>query len=43
MSFIELHLSDEVAYNVLEETITKGTRDKLEKLYMDTTLSNKLF
>ena len=43
MSSIELHLSDEVTYNVMEETTAKGTWDKLEKLYMGKTLSNKLF
>src|SRR3954469_21304069 len=43
LSSIELHLSDEVTYNVMEETTSKGTLDKLEKHYMGETLSNKLF
>jgi len=43
MSSIEIHLSDEVTYNVKEETTAKGTWEKLEKLYMGKTLSNKLF
>ena len=43
ISSIELHLSDEVMYNVMEETTAKGMWDKLEKLYMGKTLSNKLF
>lgn len=43
MSLIELHLSDEVTYNIMKETSAKGTWKKLEKLYMDKTLSNKLF
>ena len=43
MSSIDLHLSDEVTYNVIEETTANGTWEKLEKLYMGKTLSNKLF
>ena len=43
MSSIELHLSDEVTYNIMEETTAKGTWEKLEKLYIGKTLSNKLF
>ena len=43
MSSIELHLFDEVTYNVMEETTAKGTWEKLEKLYLCKTLSNKLF
>jgi len=43
MSSIELHLSDEVTYNVMEATTAKCTWEKLEKLYMGKTLSNKLF
>ena len=43
MSSIELHLSNEVTYNIMEETTFKGTWDMLEKLYMGKTLSNKLF
>ncbi|KAI9196107.1 hypothetical protein LWI28_021066 [Acer negundo] len=42
MSSIELHLSDEVICNVMEEKSAKGTWEKLEKLYMGKTLSNKL-
>jgi len=42
-SSIELHLSDEVTYNVMEETTAKGTWENLEKFYMGKTLSNKLF
>ncbi|KAI9162073.1 hypothetical protein LWI28_023521 [Acer negundo] len=42
MSSIELHLSDEVICNVMEEKSTKETWEKLEKLYMGKTLSNKL-
>ncbi|KAI9153548.1 hypothetical protein LWI28_012949 [Acer negundo] len=42
MSSTELHLSDEVICNIMEEKSTKGTWEKLEKLYMDKTLSNKL-
>ena len=43
MSSIELHLSDEVTYNVMEETTAKSTLGKLKKLYVGKTLSNKLF
>ncbi|XP_020270598.1 LOW QUALITY PROTEIN: AP-1 complex subunit mu-2-like [Asparagus officinalis] len=43
MSLIELHLSDEVTYNVMEETTARGTWEKLENLYMGKTLSNKIF
>ncbi|KAI9153179.1 hypothetical protein LWI28_007285 [Acer negundo] len=42
MSSIELHLSDEVICNVMEEKSANGTWEKLEKLYMGKTLSNKL-
>ncbi|KAI9199035.1 hypothetical protein LWI28_026316 [Acer negundo] len=42
MSSIELYLSDEVIYNVMGEASAKGTWEKLEKLYMGKTLSNKL-
>jgi len=43
ISSIELHLSDEVTYNVMEDIAAKGTWEKLEKRYMSKTLSNKLF
>jgi len=43
MSSVELHLSDEVTYNVMKEKTAKSTWGKLEKLYMEKTLSNKLF
>ena len=42
MSSIELHLSDKVRYNVMDEKIAKGTWEKLEKLYIGKMLSNKL-
>jgi len=42
MSSIELHFSDE-AYNFMDEKTAKVTWEKLEKLYMGKTLSNKLF
>ena len=32
-----------VTYNVIEEKIARGTWEKLEKLHMGKTLSNKLF
>lgn len=38
---IQLYQSDEVLY-VMEETTTKGLRDKLESLYMGKSSSNKL-
>ena len=38
MSFIELHLSDEVTYNVMEETTAKGTWEKLRNIYVGKTL-----
>jgi len=34
MRSIELHLSGEVTYNVMEETTAKSMWEKLEKLYM---------
>ncbi|KAH7572270.1 hypothetical protein JRO89_XS04G0230200 [Xanthoceras sorbifolium] len=34
MSSVELHLSGEVICNIMEENSTKGTWEKLEKLYM---------
>lgn len=43
MSSIELHLSDEVIYNIMEKTSAKDTWEKLEKLYMGKNLSNKVF
>ncbi|KAH7557370.1 hypothetical protein JRO89_XS11G0133100 [Xanthoceras sorbifolium] len=42
MSFIELHLFDEVICNVMKDNRAKGTWKKLEKLYMGKSLSNKL-
>ena len=42
MSFIRLHLFDDVTYNVMNEKIAKGTWEKLEKSYIVNTLSNKL-
>ncbi|KAL5709711.1 hypothetical protein ACHQM5_020369 [Ranunculus cassubicifolius] len=42
-SSIELYLADEVMFNVMEETTAQGTWEKLEKLYMGKSLSNKLF
>ncbi|KAI9181836.1 hypothetical protein LWI28_019135 [Acer negundo] len=42
MSSIELHLSNEMICNVMKEKSAKGTWEKLEKLYMGKTLSNKL-
>ena len=33
MSSIELHLSDEGTYNVMEETTAKGMWEKLEALH----------
>ncbi|KAL5812588.1 hypothetical protein ACOSQ3_027538 [Xanthoceras sorbifolium] len=42
MSFVELHLSDEVICNVMKDNRAKGTWKKLEKLYMGKSLSNKL-
>ena len=42
ISSIELHFSNEVICDVMEEKSTKGTWEKLEKLYMGKTLSNKL-
>ncbi|KAL5744222.1 hypothetical protein ACOSP7_027072 [Xanthoceras sorbifolium] len=41
MSFIELHLFDEVICNVMKDNRAKGTWKKLEKLYMGKSLSNK--
>ncbi|KAL5768619.1 hypothetical protein ACOSP7_015169 [Xanthoceras sorbifolium] len=42
MSSIELHLSDELISNVMEENSAKGTWEKLEKFYTEKSLSNKL-
>ncbi|KAL5746560.1 hypothetical protein ACOSP7_027706 [Xanthoceras sorbifolium] len=42
MCSIMLHLSNEEICNVIEENITKGTREKIEKLCMKKSLSNKL-
>ena len=40
---INLCLSDEVLYNVMNETMTAGLWCKLKSLYMTKSLSNKLF
>ena len=42
-SSIELHLADNMMFNVDEDMNTKETWDKLVKVYRGKTLSNKLF
>lgn len=43
MLSIELHLSNEVTYIIMEKTSTKGKWEKLKKNYMDKTLLKKFF
>ena len=40
---IELYLTGEVMYNVMDETSTAGLWLKLESLYMTESLSNKFY
>ena len=43
MYSIELHISDEIMFNSMEETTAKGLWEKLQSLYLGKNLSNKLF
>jgi len=39
----QLHLADEVMYNMMDEEIVMGLWSRLETLYMTKSLSNKLY